>query len=517
MIFRKDRMRVNRVVLIVLVVLAGSRVAGAQTTSAPLARFVTDLVAAGARVDSVASIELGDFLIAQQLGGVALQLNQSLGFQMATFPFDMGLSTSKQGYDSVPTNYGFGPPFSVRAGGIGRGKASVSFNYQNVSFGWLDGIPLRDNQFGFVLRSPANTQANFGRDVIHGTLNLRMQQSVATFGLVYGVSDRLDIGVGVPMMHIEMEGQLQARLFGPVYSLPSRPPCVPTDRFCNPNIPVDAHFFDVYPSTPLQADGCKSTAIDIEGVAHAPGPVALFDMVELASRTITRKCKASGIGDIVGHIGYRLSSSDSGGLAVMVDARLPTGDADNLLGSGGTRVTGGVAWQGRSGRFLPHAAAAYTYGIGESSPLANEVTSCVASNPTVPLANRATTCTSVRPPTPLNLKLPAEINLAGGTDIVFYRRLTVGADLFVRRVTDLATFQVNPTTAPALQPGDPQVPGNLLQVKGFGATLMVAVASAQVALTDRTLIKTNMLIPMAGKGDGLTARMSFGFGLGVRY
>ena len=510
-------MRVNRVVLIVLVVLAGSRVAGAQTTSAPLARFVSDLIASGARMDSVAAVEVGDFLIAQQLGGLPSQLNQSLGFQMATFPFDMGLSTSKPGYDSVPTNYGFGPSFSVRAGGVGRGKVSVSFNYQNVSFGWLDGIPLRDSQLGFVLRSPASTQANFGRDVIHQSLALRMQQSVATFGIVYGASDRLDIGVGVPMMHVEMEGQLQARVFGPVYSLPSRPPCVPTDRFCNPGIPVDAHFFDVYPSSPpVQADGCKSSAIDIQGVDHAPGQVALFDMVELASRTITRKCKASGIGDIVGHVGYRLTDSETNGLAVTVDARLPTGDADNLLGSGGTRVTGGVAWRGRSGRFLPHVAAGYTMGIGESSALANSVTSCSSSN-AVPPATRVTTCTTNTSPTPLDLSLPAELNIAGGTDMVFYRRLTVGADMFVRRVEKLTKFQVNPTTAPALQPGDPAVPGNLLQVKGTGAMLMVAVASAQVALTDRTLIKTNMLIPMGGKGDGLSTRMSFGFGLGVRY
>ncbi len=84
------------------------------------------------------------------------------------------------------------------------------------------------------------------------------------------------------------------------------------------------------------------------------------------------------------------------------------------------------------------------------------------------------------------------------------------------RIPDLATFEVSPTTAPALQPGDPAVPGTLPQVKGLRATLMHAVVSAQVALIDRTFIKTNMLIPMAGYGDGLTVRISFGFGLGVR-
>ena len=501
-------MRAYKMLFLLLAFVASSRGAGAQTTTVPLARFISDLVAAGARTDSTAAVELGDFLIAQQLGGLPAQLNRSLGFQLATFPFDMGLATSAPGFESVPTHYGFGPSFAVRAGAIGRGKVSVSFNYQNVSFGWLDGIPIRDSQIGFVLRSPASAQSRFGRDVIHESLSLRMQQSVATFGLVYGATDRLDIGVGVPVMHLEMEGQVQARIFGAVPSL------VPRNRV--PGIPPDVHFFDVYPSTPQAASDCSRSAIDIQGVDHAPGEVALFDMVELASRTVTRKCKASGIGDIVGHVNYRLNSSESNALAVTVSAALPTGDADNLLGSGGTRVTGGVAWRGRSGRFLPHAAAGYTYGIGESSALFNSVTQCTASTPTPP-ATRATTCTAIASPTPLDLGLPAELNLAGGTDIVFYRRLTIGADLFARRIADLTKFQVSPTAAPVLQPGDPPVPGTLLQVKGTGATLMVAVASAQVALTDRTVLKTNMLIPMAGKGDGLSSRMSFGFGLGVRY
>src|SRR6185503_1734430 len=131
----------------------------------------------------------------------------------------------------------------------------------------------------------------------------------------------------------------------------------------------------VYPSTPLAADGCSSTALDVQGVEHAPGSVALFDMVELAQRTVTRKCKASGIGDIVGHLRYRINTSETNALAVSVNASLPTGDADNLLGSG---VTRGVAWAGRMGRFLPHASAGYTLGVGNSSDQFNTVAQCTA-------------------------------------------------------------------------------------------------------------------------------------------
>src|SRR5262245_4075327 len=165
-------MRVYRLLFIglaLVAVLAAARPARAQT-SAPLARFVTDLVAAGARVDTTRSVELGDFVLAQGLGGLPSQLNQALGFQMATNPFDMGLETSKLSFESVPTQYGFGPAFSIRAGAVGRGRTSVSFNYQNASFGWLDGIKLDSADIGFVLRPPASLAGQFGRDLVYEQL-----------------------------------------------------------------------------------------------------------------------------------------------------------------------------------------------------------------------------------------------------------------------------------------------------------------------------------------------------------
>jgi hypothetical protein len=229
---------------------------------------------------------------------------------------------------------------------------------------------------------------------------------------------------------------------------------------------------------------------------------------------VTRKCKASGLGDVVGHLRYRVNASESNALAVSIDARLPTGKADDLLGSGGTRTTAAVVWTGRSGRFLPHATAGYTIATGNGSALFNSVTSCASTAPASP-ATRATTCSTTASPTPLDLKLPSEINVAGGTDMIFYRRLTIAGDLFARMVRNLSTFSVNNSTLAALAPGDPTVAGTLLQVKGTNATLLVGVAAIQVALTDRTVLKANWMFPVGG--DGLSPRMAFGAGLGVRY
>lgn len=478
--------RVTRVVLTLCAVLASST---ARAQEPPLARFLTDLVSAAGRIDSRVSNERGDFLIASQLGGLPAQLNQALGMQLATFPLDMGLNTSKPGSEGVPTHYGFGPAFTVHAGSVGRGKVSVSFNYQNTSFGALDGITLDSGDLGFVLKPPANLQSQFGRDVLHESLSLRIQQDVATLGIVYGATDRLEIGIGVPLVHLELEGQVQSQVFRAVGASTS-----------------NAFFFDVYPVKPDILPRCSTTAVNISQEPDLPPVVPQagtaptfvpFDMVELASRIVGRRCTASGLGDVVAHGRIRVTSSDTNAVAVSVDARLPTGDADQLLGSGGTRTTASVAWSGQAGRFMPHVNVGYTRSFGNASALFNTVANGVAS------------------PTPFDLKIPDEINIAGGTDIVFLRRLTVGVDAFARRVQDFRRVRVDTTTAAALSAGDPPVPGTLLRDDGTGANLMLGVAAAQVALTDRTVLKANVMFPLFG--DGLRPRVGFGAGLGFRY
>jgi hypothetical protein len=261
---------------------------------------------------------------------------------------------------------------------------------------------------------------------------------------------------------------------------------------------ADRYFFDVYPATPVQREGsCTGSSVDIQGVPRAPGDVARFDMVELLSRSIVRRCAASGVGDVAVHARYRIYDSSTNAFAATLTARLPTGNADQLLGTGGTRTTAAIVWSGRAGRFLPHANVGYTSSAGQASPLLNTVAD------------------GVRSPTAIDLSIPNEINIAGGTGIVFFSRLTVGADAFVRRVQKLSTFRVNDSTAPALAPGDARVPGTLLQANGNGATLAVGIAAAQVALTDRTFLKTDVMFPLFG--DGLKPRFGFGAGLGIRY
>ena len=104
----RSHMRVQRVMFIVLALVAGSRLASAQT-SAPLARFITDLIAAGARVDSTASVELGDFLVAQAPWRIARAAQSGDWLPDGDEPVRHGSRNLEASFESVPTQHGFGP------------------------------------------------------------------------------------------------------------------------------------------------------------------------------------------------------------------------------------------------------------------------------------------------------------------------------------------------------------------------------------------------------------------------
>src|SRR4029077_17425066 len=57
-----------------------------------------------------------------------------------------------------------------------------------------------------------------------------------------------------------------------------------------------------------------------------------------ATLTVLRSGRATGLGDVVVRTKYRFVGVAGGGMAAGVDLRLPTGDANELLGAGGTEA-----------------------------------------------------------------------------------------------------------------------------------------------------------------------------------
>ncbi len=73
------------------------------------------------------------------------------------------------------------------------------------------------------------------------------------------------------------------------------------------------------------------------------------------------KASAEGVGDIALRAKIRVIPSRQGGVAIGVDARIPTGDKEALLGAGVTRTLVSGIWSGTFGRFAPHASAGFEY------------------------------------------------------------------------------------------------------------------------------------------------------------
>jgi hypothetical protein len=70
---------------------------------------------------------------------------------------------------------------------------------------------------------------------------------------------------------------------------------------------------------------------------------------------------AAGLGDIALRAKWRLVTRDGGGVALGLDARLPTGDKEALLGAGVSRTLVSGIWSTTAGRFSPHASGGFEY------------------------------------------------------------------------------------------------------------------------------------------------------------
>lgn len=96
----------------------------------------------------------------------------------------------------------FGPFYVERALTAGAGQASFGLTLQYASFDSLDGHDLRDGELVTVANQFADEPAPFDVE----TLTLRITSQTATvFGNI-GVSDRVDVGVAVPLVRMTING-----------------------------------------------------------------------------------------------------------------------------------------------------------------------------------------------------------------------------------------------------------------------------------------------------------------------
>lgn len=304
---------------------------------------------------------LMNIALTSQLAAVPLPSPAS-GF---TYQFDPGTGTF------VRSTSSFGPILTERGETIGRGRIAFGFSYQFFSFDHLDDVGL--SAVPAVFTHDDFEEGGGRTDVVFTENAIRADVSQWNGALTYGVTDRLDLALAVPIISTHLSLVSNARIYR-----------------VGTGVNTAVHYF----RSDAGVDGRGDT-----NQFFADG-------------------SASGIGDIVLRAKATVLREHGRALAVGVDTRLPTGDEQNLLGSGAAGVRGFAAFSTALGRFAPHLNLAYQW--NGKSVLGGDVGSAQKED------------------------LPDQFLWALGTDFGINNRLSIVFDLLGRRVIDsqrLSTYE----------------------------------------------------------------------------
>jgi hypothetical protein len=267
------------------------------------------------------------FIPGEQEQLVPYLFNQSILSQLTTFP--LGSSSGGFSYSLDPalgtwtrSTNSFGPAFAERALTIGRRKVNFGFNYQHSTYDTFEGQSLDDGSIKFYLTHKPVVEGGifFEGDVIQTALRLDLSTNTVALFANYGVTNKLDVGVAVPIVSVDMDAKIDATV-----------------------------------------------------MRLATGPTSTIHQFPNGTEqeTFSDAGSAKGIGDIVLRGKYRFFESRTQGWAAGVDLRLPTGDETNLLGTGATQTTLLLIGSSNYDKFAPHFNLGYTF-TGESvSPFFN--------------------------------------------------------------------------------------------------------------------------------------------------
>jgi hypothetical protein len=266
-------------------------------------------------------------------GTVISFLTNSIGSNVANIPVSAtsgGSTFSFQAGVPIRTSTSAGPIFGERAQTLGRGRVLLGLSRTGVHFKTLRGVDLDHVRFTFT-----HANSDFpGCDSIAGgdcsllgvpalenetidlDLGLDVRLTVTGFLLTYGLTNRVDVGVVLPLVSVFLDGASNAQItpFGP-------PPAV--------------HFFGGTPDDPILT----------------------------ASRSVSGS--TTGLGDVDARLKVNLRQAEPLSVAILGDVRFPTGSESNLLGSGAFAARGLAIFSARFGNFTPHANLGYLYRGGE--------------------------------------------------------------------------------------------------------------------------------------------------------
>ena len=241
----------------------------------------------------------------------------------STFRFEAGVPVATSGSP--------GAIFGERAPTLGRGRVFVGANINRLHFETLRGVNMHDIEMTFTHENVTGRACDsivgssctpYGvptheNDVIDLRLALDLDMTVTSFFVTFGLLDRVDIGVVLPIVSTSLSGTSNAQIvpFGGTTA---------------------QHFFGGTPANPE-----LSTSRFVAG-------------------------SATGVGDLATRVKVNLMRSERTSFSVLADVRFPTGSADDLLGSGHLAARGLGILSARFGAFSPHANIGYLFRSGSS-------------------------------------------------------------------------------------------------------------------------------------------------------
>src|SRR4029450_12244466 len=135
------------------------------------------------------------------------QFNVALASQLTSLPLPSPASGFTYRSDPAPgpsvrSPQSFGPILSDRAETIGRGRFAFNFNFQYFSFDRLEGLDLAPLPPAF---RHDDFQLGGGRADVVATRNaIDVSVGQWTGALTYGLTDRLDLSLAVPLVHTSL-------------------------------------------------------------------------------------------------------------------------------------------------------------------------------------------------------------------------------------------------------------------------------------------------------------------------
>jgi hypothetical protein len=425
-----------------LVALSAALPAQAQTRQAPLASLLLNFFSPSNPVvlkdNPVPQFSHAAHFMSQPGATETLRgLNSGIASQLSTFPIGSSSGGFTYTFDESlgvynRTTQSFGPIFTERPLTTGKGKFTFGVNYQQATYDSFQGKDLSGGDLTLYLlhldvnHDGSNLNPWFEGDIIRANLSIDLDVKTTVLFANFGASERLDVGVALPFQDVSLSARIDTNI----------------ERLATGSDPFVVHVFDDNTSE------------------HA--------FVESGS--------ASGIGDLLVRGKYNFLRRPHGSLAAALDLRLPTGDENDLLGSGATQAKLFVIAGGAPGRFSPRGSFGYTFSNGGSDFTGD---------------------------------LPDEIYYTAGFDVVPHRRVSLAADFIGRtllntdKVVDhTSVFQYRTRTDPTVL----QTTRQELATEKGNLNLMLGSVGIKINPVGRLLLVVNALFKIGNNGlqDDLT-------------